>query len=175
MRVRFLLPLVVAGLAAGGVALAMPAIEPPLLDPAVRADRIVVDKSERTLSLLAGATVLKTYRVALGSGGLAPKRREGDALTPEGRYTISGRNPNSAYHLSLRISYPSRVDRAAAKALGVPPGGDIMIHGLPNGMGALGAAHRLRDWTLGCIAVTNEEIEEIWRAVPNGTPIEILP
>ena len=139
------------------------------------ADYIGVEKGKRRLTLWHGRQALKTYRIALGFGEPGPKRREGDGRTPEGRYTISGRNPDSAYHLALRISYPEPHDIAAATANGWAPGGDIMIHGLPNGLGKLTAMFRRRDWTAGCIAVTNAEIEEIWRAVPDGTPIEIRP
>lgn len=145
------------------------------LPEGVTADAIHVDKSERTLTLLRGGEALKTYRIAIGGGGDGPKRREGDRLTPEGDYTIVGRNPNSIAHLSLRISYPSPEDVAAAEARGEPPGGDIMIHGILNGYGHLGELHRLTDWTDGCIAVTNQEMDEIWRAVPDGTPIRIEP
>lgn len=141
----------------------------------VRADRIVVDKSERRLSLYAGGRLLKHYSVALGGNPVGDKLQEGDERTPEGRYVIDYRNARSRYHRSLHISYPSREDRRGAARRGVSPGGDIMIHGLPNGLGALGAAHTRTDWTLGCIAVTNEEIDEIWRAVPDGTPIDITP
>lgn len=138
-----------------------------------RADFVLVDKSDHTLSLFARGRLLRTYRVALGGGGLAPKTREGDHLTPEGRYRIDGRLAHSSFHRALHISYPSPADRRRAQALGVRPGGAIMIHGLPNGMSWLGARHRLSDWTNGCIAVTDEEIEEIWRAVPDGTAVEI--
>jgi murein L,D-transpeptidase YafK len=113
--------------------------------------------------------------VALGRGGLAPKQREGDALTPEGRYVIDAKYDHSKYHKALHVSYPNAADRERANRLHVPPGEAIMIHGLPNGKGWVGARHRLFDWTLGCIAVTNEEIDEIWKLVPVGTPVEIRP
>ena len=119
--------------------------------------------------------VLKTYRVALGGQPKGPKTREGDGKTPEGRYVIDRRNAKSRFHLALHISYPNTSDVDNARKLGVPPGGDIIIHGLPNGFGWMGALHTKWDWTDGCIAVTNAEIEEIWRAVPDGTPIEIRP
>ncbi|MEO7933621.1 MAG: L,D-transpeptidase family protein [Chthoniobacterales bacterium] len=140
-----------------------------------KADHILVEKAKRTLSLMRGGKVLKTYQVALGPNPVGPKEKEGDGKTPEGVYRIDWRNPQSQYHLSLHISYPDEKDVTRAKKQGVSPGGDIMIHGLPNGMGALGAAHRLTNWTVGCIAVTNEEIQEIWNAVPDGTSIEIRP
>lgn len=139
-------------------------------------EKILVEKAERRLQLLdAAGTVLKSYTIALGRDPLGPKQREGDGRTPEGRYTIDWRNPQSAYHLSLHISYPDAADRQRASGRGEDPGGMIMIHGLRNGLGWLGALHASIDWTDGCIAVTNEEIEEIWRLVPNGTPIEIRP
>jgi murein L,D-transpeptidase YafK len=147
----------------------------PPIPEGVTADFIHVDKSERTLTLMLEGKVLKTYPVAIGGGGEGPKQREGDRLTPEGDYTIIGRNPNSIAHLSLRISYPSPEDVADAAARGVPPGGDIMIHGIMNGFGHLGPLHRTYDWTDGCIAVTNAEMDEIWRVVPDGTPIRIEP
>ncbi|MAB15071.1 L,D-transpeptidase family protein [Parvibaculum sp.] len=143
------------------------------LPPATRADRILIDKSEHSLSLFSGGRSLRVYRISLGTGGIAPKTREGDRLTPDGRYKIASRNPDSAYHLSLRISYPDASDVARANAAGISPGSDIMIHGLRNGLGWFGRLHRLVDWTAGCIAVTNPEIEEIWRVVPDGTPVEI--
>ena len=139
------------------------------------ADLVIVHKGQRTLTLYKGDAPLRTYKIALGRNPKGPKQQEGDGRTPEGRYLIDARNAASKFHRALHISYPSQEDRRRAQARGVKPGGDIMIHGLPNGMGALGKAHRLRDWTDGCIAVTNEEIEEIWRLVPNGTRIEIRP
>ena len=121
------------------------------------------------------AKPIKEYKIALGANPIGPKTRQGDKKTPEGSYTISGRNAASLYHRSLRISYPNKQDSAQARKHGVSPGSDIMIHGLPNGQGAIGAAHAQRDWTWGCIAVTDEEIEEIWNMVPDGTRIDILP
>lgn len=139
------------------------------------ADRVVVDKSERALRLVRGGRVLKTYRVSLGGAPVGHKQREGDERTPEGRYVLDWRNPNSAMHRSLHVSYPDPADVARARAAGVPPGGDIMVHGIRDGLGWVGKLHRLVDWTDGCIAVTNREMDEIWRAVPDGTPIEIRP
>ncbi len=139
------------------------------------ADRIVIEKAAHTLTLFRGDRLLKTYRVALGPNVKGAKERQGDGRTPEGKYIVDSRKRDSAFHRALHISYPNEQDRRRARRLGVPPGGDIMIHGLPNGMGAIGKAHRIRDWTQGCIAVTNEEIEEIWRVVPNGTLVEIKP
>lgn len=119
--------------------------------------------------------ILKTYRIALGGSPYGPKQREGDHKTPEGLYFIGSRNSKSQFHLALHISYPNPADRAHAHKLGSNPGGGIIIHGLPKGFAWLGSLHRQTDWTDGCIAVTNEEIEEIWRLVPLNTPIEIMP
>jgi murein L,D-transpeptidase YafK len=143
--------------------------------PPQKADSILILKKDHVLELLRGGKVIRTYKVALGQGGLAPKQHEGDGLTPEGHYVIDSRNAQSHYHKALHVSYPNDEDRKRAAKLGVAPGGAIMIHGLPNGMGAIGAAHRLRDWTLGCIAVTDQEIDEIWEMAPIGTPVEIRP
>lgn len=144
-------------------------------DLRLAADSIVVVKSERRLLLYRRGELVRAYYVALGQRPVGDKVRQGDMRTPEGVYRIAGRNPRSRYHLALRISYPDAAHLARARALGVSAGGAIMIHGLPNGQAWVGAAHREFDWTEGCIAVTNEEIEEIWRSVPDGTPIEIRP
>jgi murein L,D-transpeptidase YafK len=122
-----------------------------------------------------GKTLLREFNVALGRGGPAPKVQQGDGRVPEGEYTIDTRNRSSAFHLSLRISYPSPHQVRAAAARGIDPGGDIMIHGLPNGIATVGKSHRSVDWTEGCIAVTNPEIEWLWHSVPDGTPIVIKP
>jgi len=138
-------------------------------------DRIVVDKSARKLSVLANGKTLKSYRVALGRNPVGAKEQEGDAKTPEGVYSIDGRNPQSSFHLALHISYPSDADKGRAAEDGVNAGFDIMIHGIRNGRGWMGAFHRLSDWTAGCIALTDEEIEELWRVTPDGTMVEIRP
>ena len=162
-----------AALAALLAAGCTPTATPGEMPPVTRIDRILVDKSDHRMTVYRGNRPLRVFIVALGAGGLAPKVRQGDMRVPEGRYVIDGRNPKSAFHLALKISYPTPAQTTAARALGIDPGGEIMIHGLPNGRGELGAAHRRTDWTSGCIAVTNEEIEWLWRAVPDGTPIEI--
>jgi murein L,D-transpeptidase YafK len=146
---------------------------PAMAEAEAQADRIVVEKSARRLTLLRQGVVLAQYPIALGGAPEGHKSREGDERTPEGLYHLDWRNPNSVAHLSLHISYPDAGDRAAALAAGVDPGGNIMIHGLPNGWGFLGALHRRFDWTDGCIGVTNEEMREIWSRSPNGTVIEI--
>ena len=148
---------------------------PALAHSRATVDHIVVLKKKHELLLLNGTAVVKTYRVALGSGGLEPKRQEGDHRTPEGNYRIDSRNRASRFHLALHISYPEQADKERAQQLGVDPGGNIMIHGLGKEFRSMGTRHYRNDWTDGCIAVTDSEIEEIWRLVPDGTEIEILP
>lgn len=143
--------------------------------PVLHADRVVVLKNERTLQLLRQGTVVGTYRVALGGSPIGPKKQQGDHKTPEGVYVLDSRNAHSSYYKSIHISYPSARDRAQAQRNHVSAGGDVFMHGLPNGYKWIGNKHRLRDWTDGCVAVTDEEMDEIWRAVPDGTPIEIRP
>jgi murein L,D-transpeptidase YafK len=144
-------------------------------ESAPNVDRIIVYKRERKLVLLSQGKELKSYRVALGGEPVGPKMRHGDHRTPEGSYVLDSRNPNSHFYKAFHISYPSSKDVAAAKKLGVSPGGDIMLHGLPKEYAWVGEAHTLHDWTDGCIAVTNDEIDEIWKIVRVGTPIEIKP
>lgn len=170
-RILRVAAMVTAALAAG---IARAELPPPA-PASQQASEVVVLKSERRLILRRGAQEIAAYHISLGFQPQGHKRHEGDGRTPEGRYVIDWRNPQSAYHLSLHISYPNDLDAAAAAAAGVDPGGMIMIHGLPDGRHWIGGAHTLRDWTAGCIAVTSEEIEEIWRLVPDGTPIEIRP
>ena len=138
-------------------------------------DRILVEKSARKLSIFRDGKKLKSYHVALGRNPIGPKEQEGDMKTPEGIYKIDTRNLQSAFHLALHVSYPSDADSARAVQRGVSAGGEIMVHGIKNGLGWIGTFHRLHDWTAGCIALTDEEIEELWRATPNETPIEIRP
>jgi murein L,D-transpeptidase YafK len=137
-----------------------------------RIDRIVVDKSERTLWVYKGDRMVRQFRVALGRDPVEPKERQGDGRTPEGRYRITAHNPASAFHLSLRIGYPTPAQVSADHA-GYSAGGDIMIHGLPNGQSAIGAAHIARDWTEGCIALANDEIEWLYAVTPVGAVVEI--
>lgn len=141
---------------------------PPLASAAERVDEIRVDKSERRMTLLRDGRIVKSYLILLGDAPIGRKRQQGDERTPEGRYRITFRNDKSRFHLSLRVSYPNEADRRQARARGVDPGGDIMIHGgTPPGYS--------RDWTDGCIALSDAQIEEVWRLVPVGTPITILP
>lgn len=143
--------------------------------PVGLADSIVIEKKAHRLTLFHMGKPMRRYLIALGRQPKGDKVSRGDRRTPEGVFSIESRNENSEYHLSLRISYPDDRHRARAEALGVDPGGDIYIHGLPNGRGRAGSSHRVVDWTNGCIALTDEEIEELWNAVPIGTPVEIKP
>lgn len=143
--------------------------------PLATPDIIVVNKAKRVMTLYADKKAIKTYRIALGGNPVGHKEQEGDSRTPEGRYIIDAKNPWSSFHLSLHISYPDRRDRAAARKKGMSPGGAIMIHGTPEGLAAAQALGIFNDWTAGCIAVSNAEIEEIYRAVRIGTPIVIKP
>ncbi len=136
-------------------------------------DYLLVDKSERLMIGYAGGKPVKAWRgLQFGDQPMGHKQFEGDERTPEGRYVIEGRNPGSAYHLSLKVSYPNAEDRAFARANGRSPGGDIFLHGQPN---ALPFGRMPGDWTDGCIALSNAEIAELWRIVPDGTVIEIRP
>ena len=139
------------------------------------ADSIVVEKGERRMTLFYRGVPIRKYRIALGRNPVGDKVSIGDYRTPEGLYWIIGRNPFSKFYKSLHISYPDPDDHAAATRRGLHPGGNIMIHGLPPHQAKLGASHVLADWTEGCIAVTNDEIDELWRAVEMGAAIEIRP
>ncbi len=145
------------------------------LPSSAQADHVLVEKAARRLTLYGGGAALKTYRVSLGRAPIGPKQQEGDQRTPEGIYLIDRHKADSDFHRALHVSYPDQNDIDEASARGVSAGGDIMIHGIRNRLGWIGAFHRRRDWTAGCIAVTAFEIEEIWRAVSDGTPIEIRP
>jgi murein L,D-transpeptidase YafK len=159
-----------------------PSSQPPLAREAARiipdrrfgqVDYLIVDKSERLMVAYAAGQPVKAWRgLQFGDQPQGHKRFEGDERTPEGRYVIEGRNGASAYHLSLKVSYPNAEDRAYAARQGRSPGGDIFLHGQPN---ALPMGRMPGDWTDGCIAFSNEEIAEIWRIVPDGTVIEIRP
>ena len=138
-------------------------------------DKIVVFKSKREMLVYNGDNLLKTYKIALGNSPVGHKHFEGDGKTPEGVYTIDDKNPNSSYHKNLGVSYPNEVDIEYAKSHNKSAGGLIKIHGLKNGLGALGNFHLRTDWTQGCIAVTNEEIDELFEYVKIGSPIEIYP
>ena len=140
-----------------------------------QADLVEVFKSARRLEIKRDGRLLGSYRVALGFSPAGHKEREGDGRTPEGRYTIDARNPRSAFHLSLRVSYPDDNDKARAAAAGVSPGGDIFIHGQPNGLRRFFNGHPGKDWTVGCVAVRDAEMREIWSLVPTGAAVVIRP
>jgi murein L,D-transpeptidase YafK len=145
----------------------------PIIGAGIKADYILVDKSDRTLILYKGSAEIARYsNIRLGDAPVGHKKFEGDEKTPEGTYRISGRNPGSAYHRSLKISYPNAADTAYAKSKGKAAGGDIFIHGQPNRWTGAPIA---RDWTDGCIALSNAEIEQLWKVVPDGTKITIRP
>ena len=137
-------------------------------------DKVFVDKSERRLQLLSGGQVIKSYPVALGGNPIGHKERQGDQRTPVGSYTLDYKNEHSKFYRSIHISYPNAADKARAKALGVNAGGDIMIHGQKNGVGKAAKIMQKSDWTEGCIAVTDAEMDEIMSAVKIGTAIEIV-
>ena len=141
----------------------------------IRIDKLIVHKAQRQLLAYSNDTLIKSYEISLGGEPIGDKECEGDNKTPEGIYTINDKNPNSGYHKNLGISYPNASDIEHAKQIGKPVGGDIKIHGIRNFMWFIGKYHRLYDWTLGCIAVTDEEIDELYDAVSIGTTIEIKP
>src|SRR5258705_6389330 len=143
--------------------------------PVPIADSIVLEKKARRLTLYHQGRPLRSFLVALGANPVGDKQFAGDRRTPEGLFSIDGKNDQSDFHLALHISYPDSAHRARAEAFGAPPGGGILIHGLPYGRGATGAFHRTVDWTDGCIALTDEEIEGVWSAVSVGTPVQIKP
>ena len=163
--------MLLAALCAGPAAADSFSVEPRL----ELADRIVVRKSERRMYLMRGESVLRTYRIALGLNPVGHKERAGDFRTPEGRYALTRRNARSEFFLSIQISYPSRRDLVAARRNGWDPGGAIMIHGAPNRLRHDPDYYTTRDWTDGCIAVSNGDMIEIWMLTPDGAPIDILP
>jgi murein L,D-transpeptidase YafK len=173
MRLIFrllLAPLLLAGLACAGPAMAqLPRAEP------VKADLVIVRKKDRTLELRRAGRTITTFPIALGPSPAGPKRKEGDGRTPEGVYTLDWRNSSSQFYRAIHISYPRGDDLLHALRWGVSPGGLIMLHGLPNGVSAARVGHPWSDWTNGCIAVTNEEMDEIWSMVDDGTTIIIYP
>lgn len=139
-------------------------------------DKLVVYKSKRSMEAWSGNERLKTYHIALGKNPIGHKQFEGDNKTPEGIYRINDRNPNSGYHKNLGVSYPDETDKANAQKQGRLPGGQIKIHGLRNGnAGYMGKFHRLKDWTAGCIAVTDDEVDELYNVVKENAVIEIYP
>ncbi|MGV6826436.1 MAG: L,D-transpeptidase family protein [bacterium] len=141
----------------------------------IKADRVMVSKGEKRLYLLKGEETIASFPVVFGGDPEGHKVQEGDQKTPEGSYLLDYKNPNSAYYKSIHVSYPNKQDRAVARELGVSPGGDIMIHGQPNGWGWASPVLQLTSWTDGCIALSNGDMDEVWAAVEPGTPIFISP
>ncbi len=148
---------------------------PHLTAPISHIDSILVEKGKRLITFYQNDQPIRIYAIALGFAPVGTKTQEGDGKTPEGKYKIIAKNPNSLFHLSVKISYPAQEDIKQAAQRNVSPGGEIMIHGLGKGFAWLGAKHVLKDWTLGCIAVTNEEIAEVYPFIHIGTPVEIRP
>lgn len=147
----------------------------PRLPADAEVDSLVVYKSKKELQAYAAGKLLKTYQISLGGSPQGHKAYEGDQKTPEGKYTINAKNANSGYHKNLGVSYPNEQDIAYAKSIGKSPGGDIKIHGIRNGIGSINKFQRLFNWTNGCMALTDAEIDELFAAVKLGTPIEIKP
>ena len=147
----------------------------PKLSADIDIDKLVVYKSKRQLLAFSNGHLIKTYKIALGRNPIGHKEYEGDKKTPEGLYTIDAKNPHSGYHKNLGVSYPNQQDVENAERLGKPTGGDIKIHGLRNKTGYISKLHRWTDWTLGCIALTDQEVDELYNSVKIGTPIEIKP
>lgn len=140
-----------------------------------KADLVVVHKAARRLELYRGDLLLKSYHVSLGGHPKGAKQQQGDGKTPEGEYRLDFRKAASCCHRSIHISYPGPANITAARTRGVAPGGSVMIHGMTNGFGWLGRLHLAMDWTDGCVAVTDREMDEIWRSVPDGTKIILKP
>lgn len=145
------------------------------LNKSVSIDKIIVTKHKRTLVLISNHQIVKSYKISLGRVPKGKKEFEGDNKTPEGLYFINDKNSNSGYHKNLGISYPNQRDIDFAKSNGKCPGGLIKIHGIKNGFGWIGRFHLLFDWTMGCIAMTDKEIDELFGLVRIGTPVEIKP
>jgi len=165
-----LIPFLLAGLACADPSNAqLPRAEP------TKADLVVVRKKDRSLELRRNGRVIKAFPIALGPSPAGPKRKEGDGRTPEGVYTLDWRNSNSQFYRAIHVSYPRGDDQLHSVRWGVSPGGLIMVHGLPNGVSAAQVGHPWSDWTNGCIAVTNEEMDQIWSMVEDGTTIIIYP
>lgn len=150
-------------------------LQTPTLPPDARADLVVVHKAARRLELYRAGVLLKSYAVSLGRHPTGAKRQQGDGRTPEGEYRLDYRKADSSFYRALHISYPGPADLAAARSQRIDPGGLVMLHGTKNGLGWLGRMHLALDWTDGCVAVTDREIDEIWRAVPDGTKIVLTP
>ena len=150
-------------------------VQQPMRPALIHADKVVIEKSRHLLTAYQQGIEIAKFPVALSQVPVGPKTCVGDKRTPEGTYTVLQHKKDSNFYRALRLSYPSPTDIARARSQGCQPGGDIMIHGLENGYGWVGSAHRSADWTQGCIAVTNEEMDRLWTLVPDGTTVEIRP
>lgn len=165
-RRRFVAGCLAAGLAAHGFG---------AIASAPTIDLVKVEKSRKRLYLLSAGQVVREFAIALGGNPVGHKQQEGDHRTPEGRYVLDFKKPDSAYYRAIHISYPNASDLANARQRGVRPGGAIMIHGQKNGFGGLGPVTQKYNWTDGCIALLNDDMDELWKLVEVGTPIEIVP
>jgi murein L,D-transpeptidase YafK len=145
------------------------------IDKSIKIDKIIIEKSKRELQVYSHDKLIKTYKISLGRNSVGKKEFEGDKKTPEGQYIINDKNPNSGYYKNLGISYPNKKDNENANRIGKNPGGQIKIHGIKNGFGWIGKLHLLMDWTAGCIALTNKEIDELYEIIKVGTPVIIKP
>lgn len=173
MKVKRIILTLIFGLIGFGLIFYFKPFKP--LDKSVSIDKIVVIKHKRRLDLISNNQIIKSYKISLGRAPKGHKEFEGDKKTPEGLYIINDKNPNSGYHKNLGISYPNELDKKYSSSIGKSPGGLIKIHGIRNGFGWIGRFHLFFDWTLGCIAMTDKEIDELYENVKIGTPIEIKP
>lgn len=173
MKSKYIILTLIFGLIGFGLIFYFKPYKP--LDKSVSIDKIEVIKHKRKLDLISNNHIIKSYKISLGRVPKGHKEYEGDKKTPEGLYVINDKNPNSGYHKNLGISYPNELDKKHAESIGKSPGGLIKIHGIKNGFGWIGRFHLLFDWTLGCIAMTDREIDELYENVKIGTPIEIKP
>lgn len=173
MKIKYIIWFVILGMIGYGLFFYFKPFRP--LDSEVQIDKIIVIKNKRILQLISNDSVIKKYKISLSKVPEGHKEYQGDKKTPEGLYYINDKNPYSGFHKNLGISYPNQQDIEYAKKIGKDPGGQIKIHGLKNGYGWIGRFHLISDWTLGCIAVTDKEIDEQYEKIAIGTPIEIKP
>ncbi|NPD86388.1 L,D-transpeptidase family protein [Lentimicrobium sp. L6] len=173
MKIKYIILILIFGLIGFGLISYFKPFEP--IDKSVSIEKIEVIKHKRRLDLISNNQIIKSYKISLGRVPKGHKEYEGDKKTPEGLYIINDKNPNSGYHKNLGISYPNEHDKKYAESIGKSPGGLIKIHGIRNGFGWIGRFHLIFDWTLGCIAMIDQEIDEFYENVNIGTPIEIKP
>jgi len=149
--------------------------EKPLPVEITKIDSVEVFKSKREMVIFSNGNKLKTYNISLGTEPEGPKQFEGDKKTPEGKYIFDRKNTATGYHLSIHISYPNEQDKIKAASFGKAPGSDIMLHGIPNNADLIESYYENNDWTHGCIAVNNNDMDELWRVIDVGTPVIIYP